>query len=56
MLLTEQLFDPLTYPFMVRGPGVAVIVGIVSALVGTYVILRGWLSLGMHWRMPSCLG
>lgn len=40
------LLEPLAYPFMVRGMAAAVIVGIVCALVGSYVILRGMAFFG----------
>jgi manganese/iron transport system permease protein len=35
------LLEPLQYAFMARGLAAAVIVGIVCAVVGTYVVLRG---------------
>lgn len=38
--------EPLTYPFMVRGLLAAVMVGIVCATVGTYVVLRGMAFFG----------
>ncbi len=44
--LTSFLLEPLSYPFMVRGMAAAVIVGIVCALVGSYVILRGMAFFG----------
>lgn len=40
------LAEPLQYPFMVRGMAAAVMVGLVCAVVGTYVILRGMAFLG----------
>ncbi|MCD6519200.1 MAG: metal ABC transporter permease [Anaerolineae bacterium] len=40
------LFAPLSYPFMVRGLVAALIVGIVCAVLGTYVVLRGMAFLG----------
>ncbi len=43
---TSFLLEPLSYPFMVRGMAAAVIVGIVCALVGSYVILRGMAFFG----------
>lgn len=42
----ELLLAPLSYPFMVRGMLAAVIVGVVCATVGTYVVLRGMAFLG----------
>ncbi len=40
------LFEPLQYPFMLRGLAAAVLVGIVCAVVGTYVVLRGMAFFG----------
>ena len=40
------LLEPLQYAFMVRGLVAAVAVGIVSAVVGTYVVLRGMAFFG----------
>lgn len=40
------LVDPFTYPFMVRGLLAAVGVGVVSAVVGSYVVLRGMAFFG----------
>jgi manganese/iron transport system permease protein len=42
----EWLLDPLAYPFMVRGLLAAVMVGVVCAVVGTYVVLRGMAFFG----------
>jgi len=42
----EFLVAPLRYPFMVRGIVAAVLVGLVCALVGTYMVLRGMAFLG----------
>lgn len=42
----ELLIAPLRYPFMVRGMVAAVMVGIVCAMVGTYMVLRGMAFLG----------
>ena len=42
----DFLLDPLQYAFMVRGLIAAVSVGIVSAIVGTYVVLRGMAFFG----------
>jgi ABC-type Mn2+/Zn2+ transport system permease subunit len=44
--MVELLLDPLQYPFMLRGLTAAVLVGIVSAVVGTYVVLRGMAFFG----------
>jgi len=44
--LLDWLMDPLAYPFMVRGMLAAVMVGIVCATVGTYVVLRGMAFFG----------
>ena len=40
------LLEPLQYPFMLRGFIAAVLVGIVCAVVGTYVVLRGMAFFG----------
>lgn len=40
------LIEPLSYAFMVRGLIAAVLVGIVCAVVGTYVVLRGMAFFG----------
>ncbi|NTW00537.1 MAG: metal ABC transporter permease [Oscillochloris sp.] len=42
----ELLTAPLAYPFMLRGMLAAVMVGIVCAVVGTYVVLRGMAFFG----------
>ena len=44
--MIELLLDPLQYPFMLRGLTAAVLVGVVSAVVGTYVVLRGMAFFG----------
>jgi manganese/iron transport system permease protein len=40
------LLEPLQYPFMLRGLTAAVLVGVVCAVVGTYVVLRGMAFFG----------
>lgn len=42
----EWLTDPLTYSFMQRGMAASVIVGVLCAVVGAYVVLRGMAFLG----------
>lgn len=44
--MADLLFDPLAYPFMLRGLSAAVLVGVVCALVGSYVVLRGMTFFG----------
>ncbi len=44
--LTNWLIQPLTYPFMQRGLLAVVLVGVVCAVVGTYVVLRGMAFFG----------
>ncbi len=44
--MLEWLLQPLQYPFMVRGIGAAVLVGIVCAVVGSFVVLRGMAFFG----------
>jgi len=46
MNIFNSLIEPLAYPFMVRGLMAAVMVGIVCATVGTYVVLRGMAFFG----------
>jgi manganese/iron transport system permease protein len=40
------LLEPLSYAFMVRGMIAAVLVGVICAVVGTYVVLRGMAFFG----------
>ncbi|MFN8412921.1 MAG: metal ABC transporter permease [Anaerolineales bacterium] len=40
------LLEPLTYQFMQRGLAASVIVGVLCAVMGTYVVLRGMAFLG----------
>jgi manganese/iron transport system permease protein len=42
----ETLLQPLQYPFMLRGMAAAVLVGIVCAVLGAYVVLRGMAFFG----------
>lgn len=44
--MIDLILEPLNYLFMVRGITAAVIVGVVSAMVGTYVVLRGMAFFG----------
>jgi len=44
--LLAWLAEPLSYPFMVRGLGAALIVGVVCPVLGTYVVLRGMAFFG----------
>jgi len=44
--MLEFLLEPLKYAFMVRGLVAAIMVGIVCAVVGTYVVLRGMAFFG----------
>lgn len=44
--MIDMLREPLIYPFMVRGLIAATIVGVVCAVVGTYVMLRGMAFFG----------
>jgi ABC-type Mn2+/Zn2+ transport system permease subunit len=46
MGLLSWLAEPLRYGFMVRGLVASIIVGIVCAVVGTYVVLRGMAFFG----------
>src|SRR4026207_1469743 len=50
------LLEPLSYEFMQRGMLAAVLVGIVCAVVGTYVVLRGMAFFGdalAHTTLPG---
>lgn len=42
----DILISPLKYAFMIRGFAAAILVGIVCAIVGTYVVLRGMAFFG----------
>lgn len=42
----QAIVEPLQHPFMLRAAAASVIVGIVCAVVGTYVILRGMAFMG----------
>lgn len=42
----NYLLEPFHYAFMIRGLAAAVLVGIVCAIVGTYVVLRGMAFFG----------
>ncbi|MFQ6102553.1 MAG: metal ABC transporter permease [Anaerolineae bacterium] len=44
--LLDLLIGPLSYPFMARGLLAVVMVGIVCAVVGTYIVLRGMAFFG----------
>lgn len=44
--LISILLEPLSYPFMLRGLTAGILVGIVCAVVGTYVVLRGMAFFG----------
>ena len=44
--LVDLLLDPLNYPFMVRGLLATLMVGVVCATVGTYMVLRGMAFFG----------
>lgn len=46
IMFIDWLVEPLKYEFMQRGMIAAVIVGIVCAVVGTYVVLRGMAFFG----------
>jgi len=46
MDIIHLIIDPLSYPFMMRGLLAAILVGIVCATVGTYIVLRGMAFFG----------
>jgi manganese/iron transport system permease protein len=45
-IMIDFILEPLQYGFMVRGLTAAVMVGVVCAIVGTYVVLRGMAFFG----------
>lgn len=45
-ILLDWFMQPLSYAFMQRGLAAAILVGIVCAVVGTYVVLRGMAFFG----------
>jgi manganese/iron transport system permease protein len=45
-MFIEWLLNPLSYPFMQRGLAAVILVGVVCAVVGTYVVLRGMAFFG----------
>ncbi len=45
-MMIEWIADPLAYDFMVRAILAAVMVGIVTAVLGTYIVLRGMAFFG----------
>lgn len=44
--MIDWLLAPLQYSFMIRGIGATILVGMVCATLGTYVVLRGWAFFG----------
>jgi manganese/iron transport system permease protein len=57
--MVELLTTPLAYPFMVRGLLAAMLVGVVCAVVGAYVVLRGMAFFGdalAHTILPGMAG
>jgi ABC-type Mn2+/Zn2+ transport system permease subunit len=46
LVMVDLILDPLRYAFMIRGLAAAVMVGVVCAVVGTYVVLRGMAFFG----------
>ena len=44
--MADLILDPLRYAFMIRGLTAAIMVGVVCAVVGTYVVLRGMAFFG----------
>lgn len=57
--MIEFFMAPLAYPFMVRGLLAAVLVGVVCAVVGAYVVLRGMAFFGdalAHTILPGIAG
>jgi len=46
MSILEWLIEPLRYSFMLRGLAAAVLAGVICAVIGTYVVLRGMAFFG----------
>jgi len=46
MPILEWLVEPLRYSFMLRGLAAAVLAGVICAVIGTYVVLRGMAFFG----------
>jgi len=46
LVMADLILDPLRYAFMIRGLTAAIMVGVVCAVVGTYVVLRGMAFFG----------
>lgn len=46
MTLLDAVLDPLAYPFFVRALAAATVVGLVCAIVGSYMVLRGLAFMG----------
>lgn len=44
--MIEFLLEPLSYPFMVRGLTAAGLVGVLCAVIGTFIVLRGMAFFG----------
>lgn len=44
--LLDVIWQPLSYPFMIRGLTAALMVGVICAVIGCYVVLRGMAFLG----------
>jgi manganese/iron transport system permease protein len=58
-LLLEMVLEPLAYPFFVRALMAAVMVGLVCAALGAFVVLRGMAFLGdalAHTILPGVVG
>ena len=52
----EWLMEPLAYPMLARGMAAAVIIGVVCAVVGTFVVLKGMAFFGdalAHCMLPG---
>ena len=46
MSLLDPILDPLAFPFFVRALAASAIVGLVCAVVGSYMVLRGLAFMG----------
>ncbi len=45
-MLVELLLEPLRYGFLLRGLAAAVLIGVICAVIGTYVVLKGFAFIG----------
>ena len=44
--MLDLLLEPLRYGFLLRGLAAAILVGVLCAVIGTFVVLKGWAFIG----------